>query len=71
MRDSMIRSDIKFKDFLKEIKIERIKKGLDKQPLSDRRLTLAITRIPGIKDVLGRASITKGEKEKIEREMLK
>lgn len=71
MKDSIIRSDKEFKKFLREIKVERIKKGIDKEPLSDRRLTLAITRIPGIRDVLGKASITKEEKKKIEKEMLK
>jgi len=68
-KDTMMRGDREFKKFLEEIKLERMKKGLDKRPLSDRRLTLAIRRIPGIKDVLLDANISNQEKKIIKQEM--
>ena len=52
-RDSAsMRADKKFKELLHEVKIERLKKGVDKKPLSDRRLTLAISRIGNLKPIL-------------------
>jgi hypothetical protein len=45
-------ADPKFKDFLNEVKFERFKKGMDSKPLSDRRLTLALTRVGNLKKVM-------------------
>lgn len=53
----IMRADMKFKEMLKEIKLERFKRGLDKEPVSSRRLTLALTRIPRLKDILMEAKI--------------
>jgi hypothetical protein len=44
MRDKHIRADQEFAKELKKIKLERIKRGLDKEMKSDRRLTTAIRR---------------------------
>lgn len=57
MRDKILRSDEEFVKLLREVKIDRIKKGLDKKPLSDKRLTLAISRIPKLKDLLVQSEI--------------
>ena len=56
-KDILIRSDLKLKKLLNEIKLERIRKGKDKKMLSDRRLTLAIARIPRLKEVLENAEL--------------
>lgn len=48
----LTRNDLKFKQLLKDVKIERIKTGKDQKFLSDKRLTLAISRIPNIKKFL-------------------
>lgn len=52
-----IRSHPKFKNMLKEVKLERIKLGKSNKILSDRRLTLAISRIPNIKEFLENSDI--------------
>lgn len=57
-RDELMRADAEFKKMLKEIRLERFKRGLDKEPLSSRRLTLALSRVPKLKDVLLEAKIT-------------
>jgi len=60
-RDKMIRGDERFKEFLREVKLERIKRGLDRKMLSDRRLTLALTRVPKLKDILTDSEIKDGD----------
>ena len=49
--------DDKFPEFLDEIRFDRFKKGLDVRPVSQRRLTLALTRVPKLKEVLLTAEI--------------
>lgn len=44
-----IRSDPELKKLLQDVKLEKIKLGKNRELLSDRRLTLAITRIPDLK----------------------
>lgn len=44
-----IRSSLEFKKLIDEVKLENMKKG---KLLSDRRITLAMTRIPGLKDFI-------------------
>lgn len=58
-----IQADEKFPEWLDEISISRVKSGLDKKPVSKRRLTLALTRVPNLKEVLLSAEI----KEELER----
>lgn len=48
----LIRADLDFKKFLQKVNIRRIQEGRSKRFLSDRRLTKAITRIPGLDDTL-------------------
>jgi len=69
--DSITRTDREFKKMLKEIKAKRFKEGLDEELLSDRRLTLAISRIPNIRDILSKATITKEDKRKIKKQLTK
>ena len=45
-RDKPIRVDLDFEEELRKIKIERLTKGKDRMPKSDRRLTKAIRRHP-------------------------
>lgn len=47
-----IRSSQLFKKMLDEVKIQRIKMDKDVKLLSDKRLTIAITRIPNIRKIL-------------------
>ncbi len=56
-KSDLIRSDLAFKKFLEDVKIERIKRNRDRRLLSDRRLTLALTRVPRLKDILVEANI--------------
>ena len=56
-KSKLIRSDLEFEKFLEEVKIERIKRNRDRKLLSDRRLTLALTRVPRLKDLLVDANI--------------
>jgi hypothetical protein len=51
-QQEIVRASPEFKKLLRDIKIDRVKLGLNKELLSDRRLTRAITRIPNIRDVL-------------------
>jgi len=53
----LMRADLNFKEMLKEIRKERFKRGLDKEPLSSKRLTLALTRVPNLKKILTEAEI--------------
>ena len=55
--NEILRGDPIFKEMLRDIKIERVKRGRDKRFLSDKRLTLAIARIPKLKDILADADI--------------
>jgi len=51
----MCENDKEFQDMLKEARLERIKKGIDIEPKSFRRLTKAVARmktIPSIKEIL-------------------
>ncbi len=48
----LTRTDLKFQQLLREVKLDRVKKGKDLKFLSDKRLTRAISRIPNIKDFL-------------------
>ena len=47
-----MRVDPRLKKLFSEVKIERIKAGKNKKMLSDRRLSLAITRVPHLKEYL-------------------
>lgn len=69
--DSITRTDREFKKMLKEIKAKRFREGLDDELLSDRRLTLAISRIPNIRDILSKATITNEDKRKIKKQLTK
>jgi len=69
--DSITRTDKEFKKMLKEIKAKRFKDELDEKLLSDRRLTLAISRIPNIRDILSKATITNEDEKKIRRQLTK
>lgn len=51
-RDKIIRADMEFDKLLKEVKLEKIKNGTAKKLISDRRLTLAVTRIPEVRQRL-------------------
>jgi len=64
MSDRLIRSSKELKKLLDETKIERVKLGKDKKMLSDRRLTLAISRIGNLKDLLIDANI--GDEKNVE-----
>lgn len=44
-----VRSDPAFKKMISEIKLENMKKGKN---LSDRRITLAMTRVPNLKEYI-------------------
>lgn len=54
-----LRVDNEFKKMLGEVRVERLKNGKDKNPLSLTRLTKALKNIPNIKDVLIKANIKK------------
>ena len=56
----------KFKEWIDEIKWDRVKKGKDKKPLSDTRLTLAIKRVPNLKEFIVNSDIKKNGKKKFE-----
>lgn len=62
MRDRMLRSDEEFVKLLRDIKLERMRNGKDKRPLSDKRLTLAISRIPRLREILTQSEIKEMEK---------
>lgn len=51
-QDLMVRSCPEFKKMLNKIKVEKVKRGKSTKMLSDRRLTLAMSRIPNIEDYL-------------------
>jgi hypothetical protein len=51
------RVDADFRRFLDEIRTERVQLGKDKFTKSPARLTLAITRVPKLKDILKEARI--------------
>lgn len=53
----IMRGSPEFKEFLREIKLKRIICGKDKKMLSDKRLTLAMTRIPNLKEILTNSEI--------------
>jgi len=52
-----VRSDPEFKKLIEGIRLERFRNGKDKKPLTTSRMTLAITRIPNIKKILGESRI--------------
>lgn len=52
-----MRVDPELKKFLRDIKIERIKSGNTKKIISDRELTLELTRIPNLKSKLIRRKL--------------
>jgi hypothetical protein len=52
-----IRGSPEFKKMLQNINIKKIKKDKIKKPLSERRLTLAMSRIPNIEDFLVESEI--------------
>lgn len=49
-----MRTDPELKKLFNKVRIEKLKSGecLDLKELTDRRLSLAITRVPGIEEVL-------------------
>ena len=57
-----IRSDPMFHKMLNEIKLDRVRTGQNKILLSDRRLTLAMTRVPGLKDFILKSKIEDDKK---------
>lgn len=63
-RKEIARVDLEFKRMLKEIQIERIKRGRDQEPISSKRLSLAVARIPNIREVLCNAEIKNEKKQK-------
>lgn len=48
------------KKLLDDVRIERLKCGKDRKPLSNKRLSLAVTRIPSLKDSLIKGDIKDG-----------
>lgn len=62
-----IRADKKFKKLLEEVRLDRLRRGKNKnsRELSDRRLTEAIANIPKLKDILKKADIS-GRRREIE-----
>jgi len=60
----ILRADQRFKEMLKEINLERIKQGKSKEMLSQRRLTLAMTRIPNLKEFMIKSEIKNDKKLK-------
>ena len=57
-----IRVDPKFQKLIRDSRIKRLQDGLDDTPLSDRRLTEALSNIPQIKDILSRSRIDRVKK---------
>jgi len=57
MNSKIIKADISFEKFLQEVKTERIKKDKDSKMQSNRRLTLAISRMPDLKKRLVEADL--------------
>ena len=53
----VIRVDPALKKLFEDVKIDKIKLGMNKKLLSDKRLSLAIARLLNIKDVLVKADI--------------
>jgi len=51
------RVDPRFKQFLDEIRVERFRDGKDKMPKSPARISLAITRVPNLREILRGAKI--------------
>ena len=47
-----VRAHRSFDNFLDDIRVERMKRGKDKKPLSNPRLTLGMTRVDGLKDFM-------------------
>jgi len=45
----MMRSDKELRKFFKEINLDRIKTGKSKIFISNRRMSLGLTRVPGLK----------------------
>lgn len=52
-----IRVDPELKKLFEDVSIERLRIGKDRKQLTPRRLSLAITRIPTLKDILVRSEI--------------
>ena len=52
-----MRADMKFKNLVREIRIQRLQQGIDKEPLSERRITKAISNLPNIKDIVSGSRI--------------
>ena len=54
-----MRTDPELKKLFNKVRIEKVKSGecLDLKDLTDRRLSLAITRVPGIEEVLIKSKI--------------
>jgi hypothetical protein len=51
------RVDPALKKFLDDIRVERFRRGKDKSPKSPARISLAITRVPRLRDILLEANI--------------
>jgi len=51
------RVDPALKKFLDDIRMERFRSGKDKTPKSPARISLAITRVPKLRDILMEANI--------------
>jgi len=51
------RVDPELKKLLDEIRIDRFRSGKDRTPKSPARISLAITRIPGLREILREARI--------------
>lgn len=48
----LLRSDLNLKVMLNKVKVARVRAGKDDRFLSDRRLTLAISRVPNLPKIL-------------------
>jgi len=57
MKDKIMRVDVEFKQLLNTIRTQRRVIGKDKRDLSDRRLTLAISRIKKLDEILVNSEI--------------
>lgn len=57
-KTKQIRADTEFKNMLNRIRNDRRIKGLDERDLSDRRLTLAISRVPDLEEFVKKSKIT-------------
>lgn len=51
------KEDVTFRDFLKDIRVERLRNGMDKEPIKLPKLQKALTRVPKLKEILINSTI--------------